>query len=320
MPAISLPKVSVISTVYNGEPHFERVVPSLLTQTLAEFEWVIVDDGSTDRTATLLDRLQREQPRVRVLSPGRVGRARALNLAVEHTRAEYVANQDFDDTSYPDRLRLQAEFLDVHPEIAVVGAHYLVVDAKRGERYQRMPPEDHAQIVRAMASRIPFAHTVVMFRKSAWRQAGGYPLVDKLIDFRLWIAIGATGWRFANLPVVLGEHLIYPESYWNRMFTYRASQLELASAQILAIKSLKLPFWTRVYPLGRYFYWQLPDGMKRLARRLLVGSSERDVWSACDPAARSRIHRQPHRPACGGPARLTHDPDIGLSRNRCEPE
>lgn len=280
MPGGSVPKVSIISTVYNGEPHFERVVPSLLEQTLADFEWVVVDDGSTDRTAMLLRRLQTEDPRVRVLSPGRLGRARALNLAVEQARSEYVANQDFDDTSDPDRLRLQADFLDAHPEVGVLGGHYLVVDERRGERYQRMPPEDHAQIVRAMASRIPFAHTVVMFRKTAWRQAGGYPLLDKLIDFRLWIAIGALGWRFASLPALLGEHFVYPESYWNRTFAYRTSQLELAQSQLLAIRTLGLPFWTRVYPLGRYIYWSMPDHLKRLARRLLAGSLERDVPGA----------------------------------------
>lgn len=272
-----VPKVSVISTVYNGERYFERSVPSILNQTLADFEWVIVDDGSTDRTPALLERLRAEEPRARVFSPGRLGRARALNLAVEQARAEYVANQDFDDASRPDRLRLQAAFLDAHPEVGVVGAHYLVVDERRGERYQRMPPADHAQIVRAMASRIPFAHTVVMFRKAAWRQAGGYPSVDMLIDFRLWIALGALGWRFASLQTLLGEHFIYPESYWKRTFAYRTSQLELAQSQMLAIRTLRLPFWTRVYPLGRYMYWSLPDSLKRLARRLLARSLEQDV-------------------------------------------
>ncbi len=274
-----MPRVSVISTVYNGEPHFERAVPSVLNQTLADFEWVIVDDGSTDRTGVLLGRLQAEDPRLRVISPGRLGRARALNLAVEQTRAEYVANQDFDDTSEPERLRLQADFLDAHPEVAVLGGHYLVIDTRRGERYQRMPPEDHASILRAMASRIPLAHTVVMFRKAAWRQAGGYPLVDKLIDFRLWIAIGARGLRFANLPTVLGEHFIYAGSYWNRSFAYRSSQLELAQSQMLAIRTLGLPFWMRIYPLGRYVYWSMPDGLKRLARRIAAGSRERDLPS-----------------------------------------
>jgi glycosyltransferase EpsE len=274
-----MPKVSVISTVYNGAKYFERSVPSILGQTLEEFEWVIVDDGSTDETPNLLARLAAEQPHVRVISAGRVGRAKALNLATEQTRGEYVANQDFDDASSPDRLRLQADFLDQHPDVGVLGGRYVVVDENRGERYIRMPPTQHEQIARAMASRIPFAHTVATFRREAWRQAGGYPIVDRLIDFRLWIAMGGIGWRFAALPTVLGEHFIYADSYWKANFVYRESQREMARAQSQAICALGLPFWTRIYPWGRRLYWSLPTNLKRTTRRLLVGSRERDMPS-----------------------------------------
>jgi hypothetical protein len=217
---------------------------------------------------------------VRVLAPGRVGRARALNLAVEAAPSDYIANLDFDDASHPDRLRLQLEFLDAHPEVGVLGGRYLVIDQRRNERFVRMPPERHEQIARAMANRIPFCHSVVMFRKSAWREAGGYPPVDKLIDFRLWIAIGTRGWQFASLPAILGEHFVYPESYFHRTFGYPASQRELARAQICAIEAFHLPFWTRIYALGRHVYWLLPDGFKRIARRGLAHSRESDVPSA----------------------------------------
>ncbi len=274
-----MPKVSVISTVYNGEAYFERSVPSILGQSVEDFEWVIVDDGSTDATAQMLAALARTDRRVQVLSPGRVGRVRALNLATEAAKSDYVANQDFDDVSRPDRLKLQLQFLAASPEVGVLGGHYLVIDTRRGERFVRMPPETHDQIARAMASRIPFSHTVTMFRKAAWREAGGYPQIDKLIDFRLWIAIGALGWRFACLPVVLGDHFVYPESYFHGNFVYRTSQRELARSQALAVDALGLPFWTRIYPLGRYFYWSLPDRMKRIARRVLARSRERDVPS-----------------------------------------
>ncbi len=275
-----MPQVSVISTVYNGEPYFERSVPGILGQSLKDFEWVIVDDGSTDRTAELLAKLEARDARVRVHVAGRIGRAAALNLATDRARGEYIANQDFDDSSRPDRLQLQLEFLDAHPEIGVVGGHYLVVDKRRGERFVRMPPPDHDQIARAMASRIPFCHSVTTFRKAAWRDAGGYPPIDRLIDFRLWIAIGALGWRFACLPVVLGEHFVYPQSYFHRTFAYPESQLELARSQRLAVEALHLPFWTRIYPLGRHVYWSLPDGLKRVARRVLAGSREHDVPNA----------------------------------------
>jgi glycosyltransferase involved in cell wall biosynthesis len=272
-------KVSVITAVYNGEAYFDRAPPSVLAQTIDDFEWLIVDDGSSDGTPQLLHQLAARERRVRVLSPGRVGRARALNLAVEQARAEYVANQDFDDTSYPDRLRLQAGFLDAHPKVGVVGGRYLLIDETRHERYERMPPEDHAQIVRAMASRIPFAHTVVMFRKEAWRQAGGYPQLDNLIDFRLWIEFGRLGWRFANLGAVIGEHSVHEQSYFLSNFKYQARQRSLAQLQLLAIRTFGLPLWMNVFPAGRYIYWTLPDGMKRAVRRLLAGSRERDLSS-----------------------------------------
>jgi glycosyltransferase EpsE len=272
-------KVSVITTVYNGERHFDRAVPSILAQGTSDFEWVIVDDGSTDRTLELLAALEARDARVKVHSPGRLGRARALNLATESACGEYIANQDFDDTSRPDRLQQQADFLDAHPAVGVVGGYYVVVNEDRDECYIRKPPTEHAQIARAMASRIPFAHTVVMFRKEAWLQAEGYPDVDRLIDFRLWIAMGRAGWQFATLPTVLGDHFIYRTSYWKANFVYRDSQRELARSQFLAIDALGLPFWTRVYPLGRYVYWSLPSGVKRAVRRVLIGSREEDVRS-----------------------------------------
>jgi glycosyltransferase EpsE len=272
--------VSVITTVYNGERYFDRAPPSILAQTMEDFEWLIVDDGSTDRTPELLAALAGSDLRVRVLSPGRLGFAPALNYAIERAKGTYIANQDFDDRSYPDRLRLQTAFLDAHTEVGVVGGRYVLIDETRNERYERIPPEDHNQIVRAMASRIPFAHTLVMFRKEAWRQAGGYPPLESLVDFRLWIEFGRLGWRFANLPDVLGEHVVHAQSYFLSNLKYQARQRSMARLQLLAIRTFRLPLWTSVFPAGRYIYWAMPDGMKRAARRLLAGSREQDLSSA----------------------------------------
>jgi glycosyltransferase involved in cell wall biosynthesis len=276
-------KISVVTPVYNGARYFDRAAPSILAQSMSDFEWVIVDDGSTDTTPERLAALAASDARVRVLSPGRLGYARALNHAIEQARGAYIANQDFDDRSYRDRLRLQAAFLDAHPEVGVVGGRYVLIDETRDERYERMPPEQHDQIVRAMASRIPFAHTLVMFRKEAWHQAGGYPTLESLVDFRLWIEFGRLGWRFANLPEVLGEHVVYAQSHFLSNLKYRARQRSLAKLQMLAIRTFGLPLWTSIFPAGRYVYWAMPDGMKRAVRRLLAGSRERNL---SEPSAR----------------------------------
>ena len=181
------PTVSVVTAVYNGEPYFDRAIPSILRQTFEDFEYIVVDDGSQDSTAERLRAVASRDARVRPLFSGRLGFVGALNFGIENAQGKYIARQDFDDVSYPQRLRLQVDYLDANPKVGVVGGHYWIVDDNREERYVRMPPVQHWEIVRAMARYIPFAHTLTTFRKSAWDEAGGYPVVDDIEDLRLWI-------------------------------------------------------------------------------------------------------------------------------------
>jgi glycosyltransferase involved in cell wall biosynthesis len=270
-------RVSVVTAVRNGAPYFERVVSSVLQQDLREFEWVIVDDGSTDRTADLLKSLSTTHRNVRLFQPGRIGFSRALNLGIANAASTIIARQDFDDTSTPDRLRLQVEYLEQHSDVGLVGGYYIVVDEIRCERYVRKPPLDHDSIVRTMAKRVPFAHTTVMFRREAWSAAGGYVTADAITDLPLWVAMGERGWRFANIPYCLGEHYVYKESQFRRAHKYRYQQGLMLRAQVSAIRKLDLPLWMYAYPLGRVVYMHLPNRWKQVTRRSLGGSQEEDL-------------------------------------------
>lgn len=271
------PRVSVVSTVYNGEPYFDRAIPGILAQTLEDFELILVDDGSQDRTPELLRELAAREPRVRIFSPGRLGAAAAYNYGVAQATGEYIARQDFDDRSYPDRLRLQVEFLDAHPEVGMVGGYYVLVDERRGERYVRMPPTEHAAILPAMARYVPIAHTVATFRRRAWVEAGGYPIVNNLIDLRFYLRVGKLGWRFANIPEVVGEHYVHDASFFHRSLKYVERQRDLARVQAQSVRELGLPRWMYIYSLGRHAYAYIPPGLKRVLRRGVGGSRERDV-------------------------------------------
>jgi glycosyltransferase involved in cell wall biosynthesis len=271
------PRVSVVSTVYNGEPYFDRAIPGILAQTFEDFEFIVVDDGSSDRSLERLRELATRDRRVKVFAPGRLGAAAAYNFGVAQAQGEYIARQDFDDRSYPDRLRLQVAFLDAHPEVGVVGGYYVLVDERRGERYVRMPPSEHGAMISAMAKLIPLAHTVATFRRRVWTEAGGYPLVNNLIDLRFWIQVGKLGWRFANVTEVVGEHYVHDASYFHRTIEYVKRQQDLAGVQAQAVRELGLPRWMYVYSMGRYVYAYLPPSMKRVLRRGFGGSSERDV-------------------------------------------
>ncbi|MDQ3136658.1 MAG: glycosyltransferase [Gemmatimonadota bacterium] len=272
-----MPKVSVVTTVYNGMAYFDRAIPGILAQRFTDFEFIIVDDGSQDDTVERLREVASRDSRIRIFTPGRLGFAAAVNYGIQQATGEYIARQDFDDTSYADRLQLQSQYLDAHPGVGVVGSYYVLVDDNRGERYVRMPPTDHAGIISAMARYIPFAHTMVMFRRQAWAQAGGYPEVPNLVDLRFWLELGKLGWRFANLPEVLGEHYVHASSFFHQSFRYVERQRDLAHVQARVVRELRLPGWMYVYSLGRHVYAYLPVGLKRALRRRIGGLKERDV-------------------------------------------
>lgn len=269
--------ISVITTVHNGDKYFDRAVPGILGQTSHDFEWVIVDDGSTDNTGAELDSIANQDLRLRILHPGRIGRTAALNLAVEAACGEYIANQDFDDVSSPGRLAAQAALLQARPEVALVGGYYVLRDSIRDERYVKMPPTSHEQIVRYLGKGIPFAHTTVMFRKQAWRDIGGYPLVDDLEDYLLCTKFVSTGWKLAGLPIILGEHWVHSESYWHTMYRQSSRQRDLAKLQCLTIRRLGLPLYLYGPTLGRLVYSYLPSAVRTWCRRVLGGLREKDM-------------------------------------------
>jgi glycosyltransferase EpsE len=267
----------VICSVYNGMAHVDKAVPSILAQTLTDFEFLIVDDGSDDGTSRFLAEVAARDPRVRVFRLERVGLARAVNYALRFARAPYVARQDFDDISYPERLEKQVAYLDSHPEVGLLGTWYVLDDANRGERYERRYPTDDHSLRRRMTKVIPFAHTLVMVRTHVLRYVGGIAEVDNITDLRTWIAIAETGWSLANVPEVLGEHFVYADSFWHRNFSYRRRQRELAAVQLSAVFRLGLGWWRVIYPLGRLVYASLSRDLKRFVRRTLAGNREVDL-------------------------------------------
>jgi glycosyltransferase EpsE len=270
-------KVSVIMSVYNGIEYKDRAVPSILNQTFKDFEFLIIDDGSDDGTSDFLKEAEKRDGRVRVFRQERVGLARAVNHALSFAAGKYIIRQDFDDISYPERIERQVEFLDRHPEVGLVGTYYVIDDQRRGEKYIRKQPLDDDHLRRTMAKCIPFAHTLVAIRKEALTAVGGIAETNNITDLRTWIKIGAAGWKFANIPEVLGVHYVYGESYWHKNYTYTWRQRDLAKVQVEAIRELDLPRKLLVYPAARYFYSLMPTRLKRFMRRSLAGSNEEDM-------------------------------------------
>jgi hypothetical protein len=205
-----MPRVSVVMPVHNGGPHLEHAVESILGQTFADFEFVIIDDGSTDSTAEVLRRHQAADRRVRVLHQEKAGLVASLNCGCGQARAPYIARMDADDIAFPDRLARQVEFLDRHPTVALVGSAVVRIDATGRELTRNVCPTSHAEIVEALREYTCFTHPTVVLRATALAAVGGYrPAYRAAEDYDLWLRLSER-FELANLPDPLLYYRVSP--------------------------------------------------------------------------------------------------------------
>jgi len=206
---IASPAVSIVLPFRNEAEHVAECLESIRPQTLDDWELLAIDDGSEDDSPSIVCAFADRDPRIRLIQPGRVGLVGALNLGIGEARAPLVARMDADDVMHPDRLRAQVEFLDEHPEIAIVGTQVELFPEERVRdgyreyvRWQNgcVTPEEIAANVYVES---PFAHPSVMVRMDALRRVGGYAEGPFPEDYELWLRMHAAGCRMARVPRVL---------------------------------------------------------------------------------------------------------------------
>ncbi len=175
---MSSPTVSVVMSVFNGATTLARTVESIRNQTLRDFELIIVNDGSTDRTPELLRDYEVADRRVHVVNQKNRGLTAALNEGCARARGEFIARQDCGDRSLPERLDLQVRFLHAHPDVVAVGAgiRRMTSDGELLGVDQRGLMA--ADVTSALQSRgIGILHAASMFRRDAFASAGGTRVV-----------------------------------------------------------------------------------------------------------------------------------------------
>ena len=205
------PAVSVLMAVYNGERHLRAAIESVLGQTRDDFEFLIIDDGSTDNTPKILAEYGRDDRRIVIHRVSHGGRSAALNLGCQRASAELVAILDADDLALPDRVERQHRFLRMSGDVAVLGGGMLLIDEQGrivgGDRVRT----GDAEIRRALAHSCPFYHSNVMFRRSAVEAVGGYRTVFELAeDYDLWLRVAEAGYGLASLREYIGQYRSHP--------------------------------------------------------------------------------------------------------------
>jgi hypothetical protein len=195
-----VPTVSIVMAVYNGERFLPEALDSVLVQTLPAFELIAVDDGSTDSSPRILASYQARDPRIVVHRQANQGRAAALNRGFGLARAPLVARLDADDIARPNRLRSQANFLNAHERVAVVGGAVTFVN-DQGQKFGAWEyPLTDSGIREAFPQTTPLVHPSVMIRKDLFEDVGGYRTIFREAeDLDLWLRI-AEQHELANIP------------------------------------------------------------------------------------------------------------------------
>jgi glycosyltransferase involved in cell wall biosynthesis len=214
MTLASNPTISVLMPIHNAERFVREALDGILEQTYRDFEVVAVDNASSDRSRTILNGIQRDDARVRVVECPEKGIVPALNAGLGFVRGEMLARMDADDTAMPTRLERQLTFLRDHPEVVAVGCRCLVVDEQDDPLEIRGLVTDHGEIERALLGGTVsvLCHSSMMFRTEAVRTVGGYRSdVGVSEDLALYLRIAELG-KLANISDVVMRIRRWPES------------------------------------------------------------------------------------------------------------
>lgn len=227
------PLVSVVMSVYNSEATLKVAIESILNQTFIDFEFIVINDGSTDKTAKILASLN--DPRIKVYSQTNHGLIYSLNLGIEKSKGEFIARMDDDDVSDLQRLEKQVTFLQDNPRIDALGCAFAMTDDKDKILQVFARPTRHIDITRQLYVQNPLGHGSMMIRKQALTSVGNYDQEKKHIeDYDLWIRLYQSGATFAVLPEVLYHWRSNPLGVSSQNTGFQRQSLEVLRTNLWA--------------------------------------------------------------------------------------
>ncbi len=184
-------RVSIVMSCYNAAGTLKRAVDSMLQQSYRDFEFIMVDDGSTDETLTILQEYQGEDDRINIIvNETNLGLAASLNKGIKKANGKYIARMDADDESFLSRLEQQVVFLDKHDNIDILGAGIVRRTADLKEADTHLLPQKHTDIISNVFKKPLVFHPTIMVRKEIFEKHGYYnPTVTWAEDADLWYRI-----------------------------------------------------------------------------------------------------------------------------------
>lgn len=205
---MAAPTVSVLLPTYSGSKFIGRAIKSVLSQSFGDFEFIVIDDGSRPEGAAtvkeIVEEFIKKDSRIRYIrNDTNLGIQKSLNRGLRAARGAYIARIDDDDEWIDkDKLKKQTEFLETHPDCAVVGTGTIVIDENEKELFRFLGKEKDEEIKAGILRKNPFTHSSVVFRKKPALDLGGYREDEEarhVEDYDLWLRLGVS-WKMTNLP------------------------------------------------------------------------------------------------------------------------
>src|SRR3989344_7437597 len=204
------PLVTVLMPVYNGKKYLREAIKSILNQTFRDFEFLIINDGSTDKSAEIIKSFNDARIRLE-RNETNLGLIKTLNKGLGLAKGKYIARMDCDDISLPKRLSIQVNFMEKHPEIDVCGSWVKVMGLK--QEFVNKYPQNHEEARAYLLFNTPFAHPSVIIRKEVmekhklkydenYKHAEDYELWSRIINYA----------KVSNIPKVLLHYRMHDES------------------------------------------------------------------------------------------------------------
>ena len=220
-----MPKISVVLPIYNSEKFIYESVQSILAQTVDDFELILIDDASTDKTAKVLARLSDKRIKI-IRHEENLGLVKSLNEGLQEAKGEFIVRMDHDDIALPNRIEKQLNFLKLNTKIGLVGSGYRLLDEDGIIELTYRPPMTPDEINWGMCFLCPIAHPTVMARREIMNEYGGYKETAQYAeDYELWERMTRKV-DFANL----NEPLLLLRKHSNNMTNlWREKNLSVAT-------------------------------------------------------------------------------------------
>jgi glycosyltransferase involved in cell wall biosynthesis len=233
-------KVSVLTSVYNAGKYLDDAIQSILKQTYSDFEFIIINDASTDESAEYLTQIN--DPRVKVIhNQINLGLTRSLNVGLQHITTEYVARMDADDVAHPQRLENQIRFLDNNPDYMLIGSSYRLINDESKVLDTFVKPMDHVELMWLFHSRTALEHGSVTFRYNtpALAELRYNEVYRTAQDYDFWLQL-----------LKLGKGAITPELFLDYREHSANVTSTLSNQQITNLKSIAKDFLRDEYQLN----------------------------------------------------------------------